>query len=439
VPATPLPCAHVLTAPVRAASPIVDASLIDANLVDGVHALLAVALVAWVLGTLGSLHAAPPSRRWLWAAMAALAAGEALHVRSVYAEVDADLGPGWATVLTHSAGLVAAVGVLQILHHLLGHPAAARRRSLVAGAVALAVAALPWIVDPPAAVPPSLAGITTYYDPTWRSALHWTAFLAFLAVALATAADQNWRHARDVDDPMVRHGMLLLGTGNALGLGYVVAHGTAVVAWLAGHGDALVPLDTLADVATLGPSLTLIVLGAAYEPVGRRREVVAVRNRLRVLRPCWEELSGALPEVSPWPDAVRRPTRDRDQLRWQQGRMITESYDALRRLSGYVAVGEHARITARVAGAGLAGRRADAAVQHLCRAAALHAHTAGRRPIEEHWEPSIPAQDPAAAAEAFARQLRTARRRRVRRVVAALTPEVLADLPPDLLTNGGMP
>jgi len=398
--------------------------------VEVLHAVLSAALLAWA----GYNHVS--LRHWgadqaLWLAMTALGVGEALHVEWLYRRLDAAAGPGWATVVCHAAGLAAAFGVLELLNALLGGSHGTRLANAVLGAAALATSALPWALNPPSAVPAALVGNPTYYDSTWRSALHWSAFLGYLGWSLASASFSCARYARGGDvPPRVRPGMLLVSVGTGVGLLYAVGHGLVELAWWHHRGAPLARFDAAMDAVTLGPAIILIALGAVWkslcavgDAIGERHFAWATRRRLGVLRPYWESLVEAMPDVSSFPDLVRDPNVSPERLSWQQARLITEIYDAMRRLVPYVTDEDRRVVRAKVAEHGLRGDDARAATDYICIRLSLQRRCSGAAPVGTAHEPELPAINTAAAATRVVADLRRIRRRRIARTLTVVSQE----------------
>jgi hypothetical protein len=387
------------------------------------HALTAALLLCWACRDLWMLRNGPASQ-WLWATFVCLGLGEAAHVPEIYFSLEDHLGPGWGMVLRHLTGVGAATGVLLMADNALSSPARLRRLHRIAGVAALAGCTLPWLVHPPEAVPGALRGEPFYYDPTWRSAVHWTAFLTILGWALADNSVRCFRARRGLTDPRVRTGTLLVGTGTAVGLLYVAVRGATVVAWLAGYGPGLVGVENLQDAVTLGPSLAAIILGLLWNRILNTGEMALARRDVSLLTKRWTRLTAVLPEVSPWPHFSSRPARSPDHLRWQRTRLVVEIYDAMRVLIALVPQTVEDRVAAQVADHGLTGLRAVAAVEHISLELAIMAHETGRAGHEAYREPRLHAPDSASAARTIARRLRALERRRVRKVVRAVLEDV---------------
>lgn len=394
---------------------------------DAAHAVLTIVLAGWAALAAPSLRT-PGPRRSLWVAMAALAVGELGHIAPVYAAVQDALGPGWPAVLSHLAGLTAAVAVVDLLCGTLEGPAWRRRANAVIGAAAGVGTLLPWVVDPPRAVPVALVGVPAYYDASWRSVVHEVAFLSYLAASLVYASTSCFRYARQAGLGRLRTGMYLIAGGTSVGFLYVPCHLLVQAAWVVGDGGAAVRFDQLIDGLTLGPCLVLVFLGAAVEPVGRGADRVrAWADRLRLARrvaatrPYWAGLVDSAPEVCLFRRQVEQPSTDPTMLRWQQTRLVTEIYEATRILLSYLSEREHAAVGRHADASGL--REPDARVAAARTATRLGAQrrSQGRRPaLTRPAEVSSGATSTTAAAQQVARDCRRASRRTVANVIEDL-------------------
>lgn len=249
------------------------------------------AVVVWMVTVARVCMVTQPNSRLLWLALLTLALGQTLQVEAVYRAVEDVVGtPGSAAVIKHGFALFAAANTAAVVGSLLPPDARARnpRRTWAGFAIALAVSVLPWLIDPPTTLAPSLAHRAEYYDDTWRSLLNWGAFLGYLGWALWVASRLCWRFRRVEEHAPTRTAVTLVGAGTTIGLGYIVEKTITVLGWLSGHGPALVEFDQAAEAAVLALSVSLIAIGTAYEAAWDR---VADRQRDRRLRAIWKGLA----------------------------------------------------------------------------------------------------------------------------------------------------
>lgn len=270
--------------------------------------------------------------RLLWFALLNLAVGQTLQVEGVYREVEQLVGtPGAAALIKHGAALFAAANTAAVVGTLL--PRAEphnHRRPWVGLAAALVLSAAPWVISSPTHVPAALANRAEYYDPTWRSAVHWLAFLGYLGWSLWVAASICWRFRRVEEHAPTRTAVTLVGLGTTIGGGYILEKAITVIAWLAGYGAHTVELDQAAEAAVLASSVSLIAIGTAYEAAmeriyARRREQ-DFRRVWRGLRPLVDQLEREYPDIQA-PGSLTPPER--------VVASVAMIHEALKRLTAY--------------------------------------------------------------------------------------------------------
>ncbi|MCW2539640.1 MAG: hypothetical protein JWN95_1365 [Frankiales bacterium] len=229
------------------------------------------AIVVWVVTVTRVAMIRKPSSRVLWFALFALAVGQTLQVEPVYRAVDNAAGtPGAAALVKHAAALFAAANTASIVATLVGAKPRNQQRARLAMAVALMLSVVPWLIRPPAAVPPSLLQRAEYYDSTARGLVHWMAFLSYLGWTLWIASRICWRFRRIESNRDSRIGVTMVGAGTTIGLGYVAEKTLTEVAWASGHGPAFVLFDQTAEAIILAASVSLIAVGTAYQAATTR-------------------------------------------------------------------------------------------------------------------------------------------------------------------------
>lgn len=211
-------------------------------------------------------------------------------------------------------------------------------------------------------------------------------YLCYLGVAMADALLMAARYARHTPSRYLRLGMRLIAAGSAVGLVYV-AHkiGLTVLRYIdVPTGKAEVASPALAITASL-----LLVIGSTIGTWGPGvQERIAAWRSLRRLRPLWEPLREAFPEI------VLKSAGD---VRTRQYRRVIEIGDGQLRLRPYQDPALPGRATALASAAGLTGHELRATVQAAVLAAALTAKKAGHPPhadaetIGAGTGPAIPA------------------------------------------------
>jgi hypothetical protein len=173
-------------------------------------------------------------------------------------------------------------------------------------------------------------------------------------------------------------------------------------------GDRIEP--TLASEAELAASFLVArieqPIGAGTAPAMRSADVrQETWERVEILRSHWLRVISVVPEVSPWPAALRRPPATDEALVWQQQRLVTEICDAERLVAGYLRPDVRDGVRDLVASAGLSADVADAARQRLWMILGAAALKAGQPPDGAFVAPWIPGDDSQSAATAVAARL----------------------------------
>lgn len=275
--------------------------------------------------------------RLAWLAMASLAAAQLLQVEAGYRAFEAATGVvGSAAVVKHtlallSAACVATAGIEALAPADTTVTWRTRRATWTALALATAISVAPWIIDRPHQLGPALAHRSEYFDPTWRSAVHWGAYLAYLGWALATSARACWRFRAATPSSAPRTALTLVGIGTALSLTYIAEKAIIVALWIGHDGAGTVLADQVAETIIVLVALPLIALGCAYEPLA---DVVAELRRRR-------EYRHAARQLAPF---AQRTTREFPHIGTSLARAADEHviaataaiHEALRQLTAYV-------------------------------------------------------------------------------------------------------
>lgn len=396
------------------------------DILDGLHALISLAFALWALINVDALRQAGPGRS-LWVGIVALGLSEMLHITGVSSGLSDAIPAGWVAVVFHAAILVGAIASINLIHGLLG---LSRRSQLInagAGVVALLLASGPLLLWPPATLPDVLPHDPVIYDRSWQVAVHWAAFLAYVAWAMILDASQCFRHGYIAGPGRLRTSMWLVGAGCSCALLYVLAHAAIEISTFT--SAAHVAWDVPLDAATVPPAMGLIALGVSWQQLGDITDAtsdtlthVATRRRLQLLRPYWHRLVQEVPEVSPFTTDVLTPATSLDQLQWQQTRMVTEIYDATRRLVSYVDDETTDWQAQQLRVFHLGAKDAQAARSELTLIAGIRARRAHAQPAVAahsgaHGSGLIPGATAEQAAQEVVRTLRRINRRRVKDAV----------------------
>ncbi len=326
--------------------------------------------------------------RSLWLALALLAVAVPLYIGPIYRAVEGAVGIiGSAAVLRHGIAVLAALAVLVLVSGLSGVPTSRRRTAEVGLCIlALTVMTVPFVVAPPAGVGAALVGRTEYYDATWRSGVHWAAYLAYMAWAVGGAAVFCHRLLVHAAPGPVRSGLILVRAGTGTGLIYLFLKACVVVAWITGFGPSTVAFDYPAEVALLSVALSLIAVGSAYEAVARqaRRALTWARlvRTLWTLYPLWQILQTNAPHITRLPpEEIRRlDLAPLDTLSIHLVDRAVEIRDGLLDLRAYAPAAARDRAERAAVTAGEDERSATAIAEAVGLAIALHAKAAGDAP-----------------------------------------------------------
>ncbi|KAA2255219.1 hypothetical protein F0L68_28775 [Solihabitans fulvus] len=307
--------------------------------------------------------------------------------------VESRIVPSLGRLLSNICTLVAAYGFLTLMLHVSHPPEQIRSRSrwrLLALVVALAVMAVMFL----ASHPPSGTGVFTgLYRSQPTLAVYTMVYSAYLGVAVVDVAWLGFRSVRHVRG-YLRVGMVIVSVGCLLALGYVTQKVLSILTELFGGGAAeqlcAGPFSTVGCTFSVGmPALSVlaIIVGAAVPPLGPRIEA-AVRwpARLRAhrrLRPLWEALYDAVPEIAlTSPQAVQGSVPRRD-MEFRLYRRVIEISDGLLVLRPYRDPEATPAHRERAERAGLTGRDLAAAVEAADVDTALRRRRAGVPAVDE--------------------------------------------------------
>ncbi len=329
------------------------------------HVIPMAILWAVVIGRLSMLRR-PRGPRVLWAALAFLAAAETLQLKAVYQWVnDIARSPVAGPTLKLALAVGAAAGVRTLIATLTGQPTRAARRDSILAAAVVAVFTIPLIISPPTRLSPAVLASTEYYDTTWRSWVHWLPFLAYLSWALGGGVVLCWRYGRQAPPGPLRTGLTLIGSGCALGFGYVALKLAILAAW---HTDVSTAPhwmdigDGSIGTLVLGVCIITIAVGCAWEAIAARREqarnAVWAARSLRHLRPLWNALTDLYPNIA----LTKAADDSTGRLRYRLLRRVVEIRDGILALQDRTDPAVIAAVQDRIRAAGHTGTQADAMV-----------------------------------------------------------------------------
>ena len=295
------------------------------------------AIVVWAVTVARVRMVTQAHSRLLWLALLTLALGQTLQVEGVYRAVETAFGsPGSAAAVKHGFALFAAANTAAVVETLLPPTTATlqHRRPWGGLALALAISVSPWLISPPTRLAPSLYNRAEWYDTTWRSAVNWIPFLAYLGWALWEASRVSWRFRRaELDRSAARTGVTLVGLGTSIGFAYIVEKVVTILAWWSGHGPSFVEFDQAAEAAVLASSVSLIAIGTGYEAGWDRWQA---RRRHRQIDATWDDLKPIVHRMrEEFPDVDVSLTL-RQEERIVAG--VAAVHEALRQLTAYAPV-----------------------------------------------------------------------------------------------------
>ncbi|MFD6415749.1 MAB_1171c family putative transporter [Streptomyces sp. NPDC060194] len=247
-------------------------------------------------------------KRPLWSAFLGLAIAITIKPVAVASALDAALGlHNVATLGKHLAGILAAHSVLTFVHDMADERRPELRGSRQHVAVPVAAAVGLTVLFLAAPQPREVDDILTSYATDWRIALYGLIWCAFLATALLSATRLCRQWGRHPEAGLLGRGLLLTGTGTAIGMVYA-AHRVFALVLRFLEVDALsVDTDRVISNGLLFGALLFIIAGSTL-PVGRRLTAwYAAHRDLVALHPLWFDVTSATPGVRYEPPRGRIP------------------------------------------------------------------------------------------------------------------------------------
>jgi len=260
----------------------------------------------------------PGTQRVLWLTLALLAFASTWRVKPVYEWTNRATGSIVGGSIVKLAFAVAAcAGLRTLIATLPGRPTSRWvRREWIVAALVIGILAVPVLLSPPRQVSPAATTYAEFYDPTWRSLVHWLPYLAYLAWAMAGGLTLFGHYGLSAPYRRLATGLRLVAAGCALGFVYIVFKLAALIAW---HVD-VAAAPTWMKVAegsvgsgVLAVCITLIAFGSAWEAVVARlsasHNAIWARWALWRLHPLWEAMVALYPLIvlDDGQASVRRP------------------------------------------------------------------------------------------------------------------------------------
>ncbi|WP_340377092.1 MAB_1171c family putative transporter [Streptomyces sp. SS7] len=346
----------------------------------------AVLVLLWMVAVWRAPSAVRSSKqRTLWVAFAALTLSMTLRSPTIMHAIDSGSGVNnLSTLLKHYLGITAAAAVLEFVY-VIARPqsrAGVRRRMAVVGTTMAVLTVLFAFV-------PRRTEATDFFEHSAGSVpatVYLLVWLSYLATAMVMATRLFWGSSRHAGAGWLRTGLRLLGAGTAVGVTYALSRSGYLVLRLT---DAAGPSsDASASTVTDTMKLTgigLILVGSSVPAAGVAWRAAQHWRYVRALRPLWQDLTGAVPEVVLGEELRRR------ELRMRLHRRVVEIRDAILALQPYVSAAQR----------DAADAAAPAARQDLAEACwietARHAKLAGLVPYDTVQRRDVgPAEDHAA-------------------------------------------
>jgi len=290
-----------------------------------------------------SLRSRGPDRS-VWFTIFFLALAGTVDLWPVHQAIDSAAGhPAAGATTTHVFVVLAGLSVIDMWRRVEGKSVA--RRHCVGAGIAVATVAAPLGSRP---AEDAIASANEFYDPSLPAALHWSAYLAFMAWTFCLSIRAAVRYRRMSSRGSRRVGVTLIASGCAGGLAYVGWKAAVVISTWNGAGAAFVRWDSTVDTVVVGPSLLLVASGASFEALSARLDAVRTQsqawNMLRRVSPLWRELVRVVPHVVLEPPRVlwAEPWSPRH-VHLRLHRRVIEIRDAMLTVSAHAPTGLHAR------------------------------------------------------------------------------------------------
>ncbi|MFI9560322.1 MAB_1171c family putative transporter [Nonomuraea endophytica] len=380
---------------------------------------LVVAFACWVMTAIKIMHLVhqPRNRPLSFMCLTQTAITLALTVQPLAPQLDRALGVlGLSRALGNCLTLIAVAAghALIVLLTTQDEPALRQVRrdlTLAAASVAAIVAVFP-LAPAPYDLADHYVRSIAYYNatPTPAEAPHTVLYLICLGLWVVQLAIAAIRYARIVSRPLLAVGTRLIAVGVLIGLGYIAAKLAAMIA--ASVGASTVLLDQVVLALYVVAILAVLVGGTvpAWGPrvgLDRLLDSLLARRDCRRLRPLWQIMYDAVPQIALWPRPV--------EPRLRRIRLTVEILDGYVLLSPWMSAQTEQQVRRRPSG------RLDpeAAVAARMLALAISLKRAGQPPVDDpaairNFVDPAPAHDQANAAAQVQRLARIARAMRRR-------------------------
>ena len=243
------------------------------------------------------------TQRVLWLTLATCAVAATLDLPAVAPFLDrlTGAGPNVANLVKHLTVLVAALAATEVVRGFAMPPTEAKqgaRRRLVVLVVADASLVLLFTAAPVHNAEQS--GLTASFATDPRMLTYWAVYLTYLGTALVSIVQLTRWYLRRAAAGALRAGLSAIGLGAIVGLAYVAHKALYLLVRLAGvtTGPVVQSMEGVESVL-LGVCIVLLVAGVSWPTLSQHPLLcrAAAHRAHRALRPLWQDLTAATPEV----------------------------------------------------------------------------------------------------------------------------------------------
>ncbi|MEV0278609.1 MAB_1171c family putative transporter [Streptomyces sp. NPDC050610] len=292
--------------------------------------------------------------RALWIAFAAVTLAMTLRRPSVMQAVDHVLGiNNFSTLVKNLLGAVGAGAVLDFVIAV-ARPETERhiRPRHIMVLVSIAAMSIAFAFTPR---PVEVDDLFDHTAGTFWATVYFSVFQTYIAIAMAVAGYLFFDAARHADSRWLRISTRTLGTGTVVGVLYSLVRIAYLLLRLTGiTDDSTIRLADYASNLTRSGAIGLILIGSSIPAIGVAWRQAQDYRSLRNLRPLWEDLTAAAPDIVLKTPLLRSP-------RIRLHRTVIEIRDASLALAPYA--DDTMRRRARAAAA--SSSHSDAAAEAL--------------------------------------------------------------------------